>query len=99
MLCRDSMSSVDGGSSQGQTLSNRPTGPWAQRQAMMQRSHSWGSEMAPSVDSEGRSTPITPLAPGDLVCKETQVLAVSYTFNIPVNKSTDEQAKQNICQS
>ncbi|TMS23953.1 Protein Dok-7, partial [Larimichthys crocea] len=72
VLCRDSMSSVDGGSSQGQTLSNRPTGPWAQRQAMMQRSHSWGSEMAPSVDSEGRSTPITPLAPGGLVCKETQ---------------------------
>ncbi|TKS69197.1 Protein Dok-7 [Collichthys lucidus] len=94
VLCRDSMSSVDGGSSQGQTLSNSPTGPWAQRQAMMQRSHSWGSEMAPSVDSEGRSTPITPLAPGGLVCKETQVLAVSYTFNIPVNKSSDEQEMQ-----
>ncbi|RVE75574.1 hypothetical protein OJAV_G00000080 [Oryzias javanicus] len=29
----------------------------AQRQASMQRSHSWGSERAPSVDSEGTPTP------------------------------------------
>ncbi|XP_041790164.1 protein Dok-7 [Chelmon rostratus] len=71
-LCRDSRSSADGGRSQGQRLSNSPTGPRAQRQATMQRSHSWGSERAPSVDSEGRATPRLVLVPGGLVCGEAQ---------------------------
>lgn len=65
-LGRESRSSGDGGDSQRQMSR-------AQRQAMMQRSFSWGSERAPSVDSEGRSTPTPLLVPGD-----TQVLAVSH---------------------
>ncbi|KAM8772227.1 protein Dok-7-like [Acanthopagrus schlegelii] len=64
---RGSKSSSDGGGSQGQTLSISPI-RLAQRQAMMQRSLSWGSERAPSVDSEGRSTPRTPLVPGETQC-------------------------------
>ncbi|GLD61013.1 protein Dok-7-like protein, partial [Lates japonicus] len=67
---RDSRSSGNGGGSQG--LSNSSTGLRAQHQAMMQRSLSWGSERATSVDSEGTSTPRPPLAPGGLVCAETQ---------------------------
>ncbi|XP_070710462.1 protein Dok-7 [Pempheris klunzingeri] len=69
-LGRDSRSGGDGGASLGQRLS--PTGPKAQRQATMQRSHSWGSERAPSVDREGRSTPRPPLVPGGSVCGEAQ---------------------------
>uniref|UniRef100_A0A671YPN1 Docking protein 7 n=1 Tax=Sparus aurata TaxID=8175 RepID=A0A671YPN1_SPAAU len=80
---RDSRSSSDGGGSQGQTLSISPL-RLAQRQAMMQRSLSWGSERAPSVDSEGRSTPRPLLVPG-----ETQVPAVSHSnINKPVNQPT-----------
>ncbi|XP_071360013.1 protein Dok-7 isoform X2 [Trachinotus anak] len=60
----------DGGGSQG--LSSSPTGPRAQFQAVMQHSHSWGSERAPSVDSEGRSTPRPLVVPGGLACEETQ---------------------------
>ncbi|XP_044046465.1 protein Dok-7 isoform X2 [Siniperca chuatsi] len=71
-LGRDRRSSGDGGDSQGQRFSNSPTGPTAQLQAMMQRSHSWGSERAPSVDSEGTSTQIALLVPGDLVCGGAQ---------------------------
>ncbi|XP_040002069.1 protein Dok-7 [Xiphias gladius] len=67
---RDSRNSGDGGGSQG--LSSSPTGPRAQSQAMMQRSHSWGSEGAPSVDSEGMSIHRPPLIPGGLVCEEKQ---------------------------
>ncbi|XP_053183395.1 protein Dok-7 [Scomber japonicus] len=59
-LGRDSRSSGD----EGQRLTNSPTGSRAQHQAMMQRSLSWGSERAPSVDSEGRSTPRSPPVPG-----------------------------------
>ena len=78
---RDSRSSSDGGGSQGQTLSISPI-RLAQRQAMMQRSLSWGSERVPSVDSEGRSTPRLLLVPG-----ETQVPAVSHSNIIkPVNQ-------------
>ncbi|XP_028273639.1 protein Dok-7-like isoform X2 [Parambassis ranga] len=57
-LGRDNRSSGDGGGGgQGQDLSKSPRGLTAsQHQAMMQRSFSWGSEMAPSVDGEGRST-------------------------------------------
>ena len=64
---RDSRDSGDGASSQGLS--------------MMQRSHSWGSERAPSVDSEGRSTHGPPLIPRGLVCEETQVMAVSHYFS------------------
>ncbi|KAM3624540.1 uncharacterized protein V6R79_024797 [Siganus canaliculatus] len=53
-----------------QRLSISPAG--ARAQAMMQRSHSWGSETAPSVDSEGRSTARASLVPGGLVWEETQ---------------------------
>ncbi|KAK9539669.1 hypothetical protein VZT92_002171 [Zoarces viviparus] len=53
---RSSRSSGDGWGSRGQRLSNIPTGPGAQRQAMMQRSHSWGSEGGSTVGSEGGST-------------------------------------------
>ncbi|XP_068585158.1 protein Dok-7-like isoform X2 [Cebidichthys violaceus] len=74
-----SRSSGDAWGSQGQRLSNTPTGPGAQRQAAMQRSHSWGSDGTPSVDkgtpsvdSEGRSTPRHLLVPGGLVSGETQ---------------------------
>lgn len=80
-LGEDSGSSGDGGDGQGQR------GLKAQRQAMMQRSHSWGSERAPSVDSEGRSTPRPVLVPGGLFFTEKQVLGGShcltpYFFNI-----------------
>lgn len=95
-LCRDSRSSADGGRSQGQRLSNSPTGPRAQRQATMQRSHSWGSERAPSVDSEGRATPRLVLVPGGLVCGEAQVLAASHSFYTLINQSTNHTAKQSI---
>ncbi|XP_032383273.1 protein Dok-7 isoform X2 [Etheostoma spectabile] len=69
-LARDSRSSRDGVGSQGQRYS--PKGLRAQRQVMMQRSRSWGSERAPSVDSEGRSTPRPLLVPGGSVCGEIQ---------------------------
>ncbi|CAI5679240.1 unnamed protein product [Oreochromis niloticus] len=65
-LSKDNKSSGDGGDGQGQG------GVMAQRQAMMQRSHSWGSERAPSVDSEGRSTPRPLLVPGGLFNAEKQ---------------------------
>ncbi|XP_063740778.1 protein Dok-7 [Eleginops maclovinus] len=71
-LGRDSRSSVDAGWSQGQRLSISPTGSRAQHQAMMQCSHTWGSERAPSVDSEGRSTPRPLLPSGGPVSGETQ---------------------------
>ncbi|CAK6962941.1 protein Dok-7 [Scomber scombrus] len=67
-LGRDSRSSGD----EGQRLTNSPTGSRAQCQAMMQRSLSWGNERAPSVDSEGRSTPRSPPVPGGFVCGDTQ---------------------------
>ncbi|XP_005458644.1 protein Dok-7 isoform X1 [Oreochromis niloticus] len=65
-LSKDNKSSGDGGDGQGQG------GVMAQRQAMMQRSHSWGSERAPSEDSEGRSTPRPLLVPGGLFNAEKQ---------------------------
>lgn len=67
---------MDGGNSQG--LSSSPTQPRAQHQAMTQRANSWGSERAPSVDSEGRSTPRPLMVPEDLACEKTQVMARSY---------------------
>ncbi|KAM6942311.1 protein Dok-7 [Lycodopsis pacificus] len=75
---RYSRSSGDGWGSWGQRLSNIPTGPGAQRQAMMQRSwgsegtSSVGSEGTSSVGSEGTSTPRPLLVLGGLVCGETQ---------------------------
>ncbi|XP_023275043.1 protein Dok-7-like isoform X2 [Seriola lalandi dorsalis] len=69
-LGRVSRNSGDGEGSQG--LCSSPTGPRAQRQDMMQLAHCWGSERAPSVDSEGRSTARPPMVPGGLVCEETQ---------------------------
>ncbi|XP_040892173.1 protein Dok-7-like [Toxotes jaculatrix] len=69
-LCRDSRSSGDERGSQG--LSSSPSGPRAQRQSVMQRSHSWGSERVPSVDTEGKSTPRPLQTPSGLICKETQ---------------------------
>ncbi|XP_037621554.1 protein Dok-7-like isoform X2 [Sebastes umbrosus] len=71
-LGRDSRSSGDGGCTQGQRSSNSTTGPRAHCQAVMQRSFSWGSESAPSVDSEGRSTPRPLTVTGGSVCGETQ---------------------------
>uniref|UniRef100_UPI003AAEEEC4 protein Dok-7 n=1 Tax=Centroberyx gerrardi TaxID=166262 RepID=UPI003AAEEEC4 len=69
--------SSGGGGGQGQGLSDSPTGPSlqrvrAQRQATMQRSHSWGSEAVPSVDSAGRYTPRPSLLAGCPVCGGTQ---------------------------
>ncbi|XP_068445282.1 protein Dok-7 [Clinocottus analis] len=69
---RYSRISGDGLGSHGQRLSTVPTGPGAQHQAMMLRSHSWGSERAPPVGGEWRSTPGPVLVPGGLVCGETQ---------------------------
>uniref|UniRef100_A0A3B4ZNB9 Protein Dok-7-like n=1 Tax=Stegastes partitus TaxID=144197 RepID=A0A3B4ZNB9_9TELE len=69
-LGRDSRISGDGGGSQGQKLS--PKGLKAQCQAIMQRSFSWSSERAPSVDSEGRSTPRPLLVHEGSVGGETQ---------------------------
>lgn len=89
-LPRDSRSSRDGVGSQGQRLSNSPKGLSAQRQVMMQRSHSWGSERAPSVDSEGRSTPRPLLVPGGSVCGEAQVLLLSHSVNTPINQSINQ---------
>ncbi|XP_034742378.1 protein Dok-7 isoform X2 [Etheostoma cragini] len=68
-LARDSR---DGVGSQGQRLSSSPKALRAQRQVLMQRSRSWGNERAPSVDSEGRSTPRPLLVPGGSVCGEIQ---------------------------
>ncbi|XP_023123954.2 protein Dok-7 isoform X2 [Amphiprion ocellaris] len=65
----DSRVSEHGGGSPG-GLS--PKGLRAQHQAMMQCSLSWGSERAPSVDSEGRSTPRPLLVHEGLVGGETQ---------------------------
>lgn len=60
--------------SQGQRLKDSPAGSErAERQAAMQRSHSWGSERAPSVDSEGRCIPRPLLLPKSGGCDETQV--------------------------
>ncbi|XP_034543716.1 protein Dok-7-like isoform X2 [Notolabrus celidotus] len=67
----DSRDSRDGGSRQGQQISNSPKGPRVQRQAMMQCSHPWGSEKAPSVDSEG-FTPRPQWIDEGFVCGETQ---------------------------
>ncbi|KAM3865372.1 protein Dok-7 [Diretmus argenteus] len=58
-----------GSDGQGQELSNSLTGPSPQRvgahqQATMQRSHSWASDRAPSVDSAGTCTPRPPLYAG-----------------------------------
>lgn len=72
-LSKDNKSSGDGGDGQGQ-------GVMAQRQVMMQRSHSWGSERAPSVDSEGRATPRPLLVPGGLFNAEKQVQGGSQCF-------------------
>lgn len=69
-----SRTSTDGGGTQEQMLMRGPRKPRAQCQWMMQRSHSWGSETAPSMDSEGRSTPRAQVASGNLVPGETQVL-------------------------
>ncbi|KAI4832188.1 hypothetical protein KUCAC02_015163 [Chaenocephalus aceratus] len=52
-LGRDSRRGVEARGSQGQRLTNSPPGGRAQRQAMMQRSHSWGSERAPPVEGGG----------------------------------------------
>ncbi|XP_021175949.2 protein Dok-7 [Fundulus heteroclitus] len=46
-----------GGGGQEPTLMRGPRKPRAQRQWMMQRSLSWGSERAPPTDSEERTTP------------------------------------------
>ncbi|XP_033944880.1 protein Dok-7 isoform X1 [Pseudochaenichthys georgianus] len=71
-LGRDSRRGVEARGSQGQRLTNSPPGGRAQRQAMMQRSHSWGSERAPPVEGEGESTPRPLLPPGGSVSGETQ---------------------------
>lgn len=70
------------GSGLGQRWSNSPTELRWQRQAMLQRSLSWGSERAPSVDSEGRSTPKPLQAAGGRLCEGAQVQAsqVSHSF-------------------
>ncbi|XP_029987998.1 protein Dok-7-like [Sphaeramia orbicularis] len=70
-LSKDLRNSGHGGGSVGQWWSSCPTTS-VQRQAMMQRSYSWGSERAPSVDSDGRSTPRSMLVPGCLAPGETQ---------------------------
>uniref|UniRef100_A0A3Q1JH64 Uncharacterized protein n=1 Tax=Anabas testudineus TaxID=64144 RepID=A0A3Q1JH64_ANATE len=64
-LEKNSRCSGEGGHSQGQGLSNSPTGLRAQHQAVMQRSLSWDSERVPSVDGERRSTPRPLLAHGE----------------------------------
>lgn len=52
-------SSERGGAARDQRSKNRPAGTdeAARSQTATLRSHSWGSEKAPSVDSEGRCTP------------------------------------------
>lgn len=82
-LGKDRRSSGGGGPELG--LSDSPTEPslqWvrAQRQAIMQRSHSWGSERAPSMDGVGRCTPRPPLLSGCPVCGGSQVKDVSQTI-------------------
>ncbi|KAL3067414.1 hypothetical protein OYC64_017196 [Pagothenia borchgrevinki] len=71
-LGRDSRRGVEARGSQGQRLTNSPPRGRAQRQAMMQRSHSWGSERAPPVEGEGGSTPRPLLPPGGSVSGDTQ---------------------------
>ncbi|XP_019939834.2 protein Dok-7-like isoform X3 [Paralichthys olivaceus] len=75
---RDSRSSGDRGGSQGMSGSTLGPSSRPQRQAVLQHSHSWGSERAPSVDSEGRSTPRPLLALGGLPREETQCSADNY---------------------
>lgn len=86
-LCRGS---ADGGASQGQRLSNNPTGPRAQHQATMLRSLSWGSEKALSVDNERRSTPQPPRLPGGFGWEETKVSAASHAFNTSINQPSNQ---------
>ncbi|KAM4583708.1 uncharacterized protein PAE49_003562 isoform 2-T2 [Odontesthes bonariensis] len=71
-LAKDGKSSGNGGGGQVKMLSKTPEGLMAQHQAVMQRSHSWGSVRAPSVDSEGRSTPGPPSTSGDFVYGEAE---------------------------
>nr|XP_019939835.1 PREDICTED: protein Dok-7-like isoform X2 [Paralichthys olivaceus] len=75
---RDSRSSGDRGGSHGMSGSTLGPSSRPQRQAVLQHSHSWGSERAPSVDSEGRSTPRPLLALGGLPREETQCSADNY---------------------
>ncbi|XP_015244514.1 PREDICTED: protein Dok-7-like [Cyprinodon variegatus] len=67
-----SNTSTDRGCSQEQMLRNGPRNRRAQCQLMMQRSLSWGSEWAPPVDSEGRSTPTAQAAPAGSVSGKLQ---------------------------
>ncbi|XP_029910859.1 protein Dok-7 isoform X3 [Myripristis murdjan] len=76
-LGKDRRSSGGDGGDQGQEVSDSPTGTSpqqlrAQHQSNMQRSHSWGSERAPSVDSLGRCTPRPFLLPACPICGGTQ---------------------------
>ncbi|XP_041838384.1 protein Dok-7-like [Melanotaenia boesemani] len=77
------VSSGSRGDRQKQTLRKSPKELRAQCQATMQRSHSWGSERAPSVDSEGRSTPRPQPVPRSLDIEETQGHHVLYSRIIP----------------
>uniref|UniRef100_A0A667WSU2 Docking protein 7 n=1 Tax=Myripristis murdjan TaxID=586833 RepID=A0A667WSU2_9TELE len=84
-LGKDRRSSGGDGGDQGQEVSDSPTGTSpqqlrAQHQSNMQRSHSWGSERAPSVDSLGRCTPRPFLLPACPICGGTQVVRVSCTI-------------------
>lgn len=95
-LCRGSRGSADGGGSQGQRLSNNPTGPRAQHQATMQRSLSWGSEKAHSVDSDGPATP-RPMQPsGGFGWEETKVSAVSHALNTSINRPSNQAEHSSI---
>ncbi|XP_074554473.1 protein Dok-7-like [Halichoeres trimaculatus] len=64
--------SRDGGVGHEWGIGNSPKGPGYQHQATMQCSQSWGSERAPSVDSEG-STPQPQLMDEGFVCGESQI--------------------------
>ncbi|XP_043969918.1 protein Dok-7 isoform X2 [Gambusia affinis] len=69
-----------GGGGQEQMLDVRgPRKLRAQCQWMMQRSHSWGSERAPPVDSEGESTPTAQAASSSSVPAELQEHGSSLT--------------------
>ncbi|KAG7485897.1 Dok-7-like isoform X2 [Solea senegalensis] len=70
---KDSRSCGDGGGGQGlSSSSSSKAGLRAQPQAVSQQPQSRASERAPSVDSEGRSTPRSLSARGGLVCEEAQ---------------------------
>ncbi|KAM4595376.1 protein Dok-7 [Fundulus diaphanus] len=93
-----SKTSTGGGGGQEPMLMRGPRKPRAQCQWMMQRSHSWGSERAPSTDSEERTTPRAQAASGCSAPGEAQSRGPSLTDLSPPfsTKTQDSGAREKL---